>query len=60
MNAFQSIQSGSGLLQDAYQFQPSTQLEALKRRRDKLTDKIDVPSKDKAELQPNPEADDNG
>lgn len=45
MNNFQSIDSGDGLLKINY----DPMYQALKKRRDGLTDKIMVPTKDKLE-----------
>jgi len=52
MNDFQSISSGQGMLKSNYgtaSGQDSPMLSALKRKREKLTDKITVPTKEKLE-----------
>lgn len=50
MNNFQGIQSGQGILKANYDNEGNnTQLEALRRRRNNLTDKITTPTKDKLE-----------
>lgn len=46
-NEFQSTASGAGLLKSDYGDSPA--YSALKKRREKLTDKIIVPSKEKVE-----------
>lgn len=50
VNSFQSISSGSGILEDSYDDDKrDTQLEALRRRRQKIQDQLPVPSKDNLE-----------
>jgi hypothetical protein len=49
MNDFQNTNSGQGMLKLDYDPSQSPQLEALKRRRAKLGDKIAVPDKEDAE-----------
>lgn len=50
MNQFQSIESGAGILKKDYETS-SPEIEALKRRRAKLTDQLAVPSKEELESQ---------
>lgn len=48
MNQFQSIESGAGILKKDYE-SSSPQIEALKRRRAKLTDQLKISTKEESE-----------
>jgi hypothetical protein len=60
MNDFQTTQSGAGMLKQVYDPDDNPQLEALKRRRAKLGDKISVPTKEDAENSLQIQGEDNG
>ena len=51
MNQFASTENSGGLLKNYYdkESRSDSMLDALKRRRDKLTDKVIVPTKEKLE-----------